>query len=654
MSIATNLPSTGASSRAAASWLLLALLLASTAAFAQAPDELLRVRVHASPAALELLDECGAEILAQTASSAEVSVSAADLEEFSRSGLPWTVLERHAKRPGKPPGYIQTYAEMIQQMQMLTAGSPIATVVNVSQLVNQPPTAGGQNLHAVKISDNAMLDEDEVNVMIVAAHHANEIVTPEIVLYAIKQFVEGYLTDPRIKAMVDEYEIWLAPVWNPDGYDADLSMMGYGRLNKNQVNLNRNYPIGWAGRCGGPPDLGHGNYRGPSAGSEIETKTMMAWSKARRFAKVLDFHTRGRQVLWGYAPSCHQYPAKFTTWIEREAGRIHAASDWTQALDCRGAPIRPPSADGEHQQWQFAKMGAYAHLVETFCVTHQPPHMEALQEAPYLWPLIQYVIERPLSMYGHVRDAYTGMPVEANIKLVGVNFSRGEKNSSGGMFGRYHMTLPPGDYRVRFSAPGYEDQTVPLMVADNMSSTMMDIRMAKPGIPVPPLPPPGVGGMVGGVAGLGMGGGGPVAGVGGPGAGGQIGPGAGGAGTPGATAGTAPVAPNPGAGPMVPPPGVAMPADEGCGCRVALGAAPAGDNGWARAFMGLFVLGIGLWRMRRRNPRKVSQDVLAVRLELIGSAALEPGRAVIGARVGILDAAKAGRRQARRASFPSA
>jgi hypothetical protein len=47
-------------------------------------------------------------------------------------------------------------------------------------------------------------------------------------------------------------------------------------------------------------------YKGPSVLSEVESQTIVALSKDYTFAKVLDFHSYGRQVLTAY--TCTKMP----------------------------------------------------------------------------------------------------------------------------------------------------------------------------------------------------------------------------------------------------------------------------------------------------------------------------------------------------------
>jgi hypothetical protein len=120
-------------------------------------------------------------------------------------------------------------------------------------------------------------------------------------------------------------------------------------------------------------------------------------------------------------------------------------------------------------------MGAYAFLIET-PTEFQPLYQSALDEAAMVWPGILSVLERPISISGHVTDAVTGAPLAARVDLVGVSFTNGETNSSGGAFGAYHMFLPAGTYDVRFSKDGYAS-VVSRVVVGVATSTVVDVQM---------------------------------------------------------------------------------------------------------------------------------------------------------------------------------
>jgi hypothetical protein len=140
-----------------------------------------------------------------------------------------------------------------------------------------------------------------------------------------------------------------------------------------------------------------------------------------------------------------------------------------------GGHTRRPSAEGEHQQWQFAKLGSYAFLIETH-TEFQPPYASGLAEAEMVWPGILSVLERPITLSGHVTDATTGAPLAVTVELLNVAFTNGETNSSGGQFGTYHMFMPAGTYDVRFSRDGY-GPVVHRVVVGASTSTVLDVQM---------------------------------------------------------------------------------------------------------------------------------------------------------------------------------
>jgi hypothetical protein len=379
-----------------------------------------------------------------------------------------------------PASYPNLDAIVDRMQEIATAYPAIAQLVDITATYNTPPTAEGRHLYALKISDNVTVDEDEPAMLVVSAHHAREITTPVITLGAAERLTAGYASDSRIAAAVNGHEIWIAPVWNPDGYSHVFATDNLWRKNRRVfpggvgVDQNRNYSQGWSAPCSGSTSVGSETYKGPSAASEAETQTLMTWSQRERFAKVIDYHSYGREVLYGYL--CLAHP--FTTWMQQEAAALSQASGY-------GGSTRLPSADGEHPEWQFAKMGAYAFLIETH-TQFQPSYSSAVTEATLVWPGILSVLERQIPISGHVTDARTGAPLTATIELPNVTFSNGEVNASGGAYGAYHIFLPPGTYDIRFSVAGYVPFTTSLTVTPT-SATVLDVPLTP--IATEPTPP---------------------------------------------------------------------------------------------------------------------------------------------------------------------
>ena len=118
-----------------------------------------------------------------------------------------------------PASYRDLDAIVARMQAIATAYPAIAQLVDITSTYSTPPTVEGRHLYALKISDNVTVDEDEPAMLIVSAHHAREISTPVIALGAAERLTAGYANDARIAAAVNGHEIWIAPVWNPDGYN---------------------------------------------------------------------------------------------------------------------------------------------------------------------------------------------------------------------------------------------------------------------------------------------------------------------------------------------------------------------------------------------------------------------------------------------------
>ena len=150
-----------------------------------------------------------------------------------------------------------TYDTIVQQLQAIADkydGAPNKRLVRLFRW--SEPTAQGRYVYAVKISDNPQLNEVEREAMFMGVHHARELITGSITMAWIRKLTDGYAAgDSDVVALVDESEIWVIPVLNPDGYSRAVSEHNSGgntmwrkNLRKTAeftypqgVDLNRNY-----------------------------------------------------------------------------------------------------------------------------------------------------------------------------------------------------------------------------------------------------------------------------------------------------------------------------------------------------------------------------------------------------------------------------
>lgn len=83
-------------------------------------------------------------------------------------------------------------------------------------------------------------------------------------MYLIAYLTEKYGTDSYITDLVDNREIWIMPMFNPDGHEDTT------RHNANDIDLNRNYGYMWTADGGDTKAYG-----------QPETEAMYKWSQEK-------------------------------------------------------------------------------------------------------------------------------------------------------------------------------------------------------------------------------------------------------------------------------------------------------------------------------------------------------------------------------------
>ena len=295
----------------------------------------------------------------------------------------------------------------------------------ISELVEVGRSHQDRPLLALKISDNPGASEDEPAVFFNGSHHSEELLSTEFALDVVAGLLEGYGRDGRVTRWVDQLEIWCLPMVNPDGvsyfldgslwanrkngFDAD----GDGHLDPFEgVDLNRNYPFGW-GRRGSSAEFTSLYFRGPSGGSEPETRAIVDLANAEHFAAAISFHTLGRAIFVPYLVEHAKDPKPNIA--EIIALELVAAAP--EQRNGRPYVVRPngyPVA-GSDQDWHQFEHGTVAYVLEG--PYQNPPLNIRVDTVANTRPVWQTLLERVRSgprISGHVRDA-SGTPVEATV-----------------------------------------------------------------------------------------------------------------------------------------------------------------------------------------------------------------------------------------------
>ena len=325
-------------------------------------------------------------------------------------------------------------------------------------------------LWALKISADVAEEADKPAFLFVGAHHGNELLSTEYVLDIIEYLTTNYQADPQVRQWLDQYEIWCLPLANPDGCHNFFHVTASGRKNGRDTNgnglvdysdgvdINRNYPFRWhsLGEEGSKSDPLAAWYRGPEPGSEPEPQAIMKLADRERFVGLISYHTAGTKVLVPYTIDNCRPPRPNTAWIL--AGHMAALSD-SERDNREYIPVHNLyPVDGTDQDWHFWRHGTMAYIWEGSRTN--PPYADRDRYAAGVRPGWQYLLNRLAegpTLSGHVRDAASGIPLEAEITLEEIRTFEGEVHTSHPVSGRFDRYLPrAGRYRLHATRQGYQ------------------------------------------------------------------------------------------------------------------------------------------------------------------------------------------------------
>jgi len=267
--------------------------------------------------------------------------------------------------PSEPDaGLYHTYAEIETELKELSQNfSQIANTSTIGQSIE------GRELWAIKISDNVNQDEEEPVVVFLGAHHAREWISVDVPFLIAKHFLEKYATDTLIARLVNNTEIWVVPMVNPDGHQYSVTTDRLWRKNRRNngdgsfgVDLNRNYSYQWGGP-GSSGDPFSEIYRGPFAFSEPETQALRDFLQSQSPAALISYHNYSQLVLypWGYTYSPAPDRALLDSLAVAMADKIRAVHGVNYTP---GQASTLYLASGDTTDWLYALFSVPAYTIE--------------------------------------------------------------------------------------------------------------------------------------------------------------------------------------------------------------------------------------------------------------------------------------------------
>ncbi len=340
----------------------------------------------------------------------------------------------------------------------------------ICRLVELGTLSSGRKILAVKITANPDSVEAEPRFLYTSTMHGDETAGYILSLRLIREILCGYETDARIQHLVNNVEIWINPLANPNGtyHGGNHTVANARRGNSSNIDLNRNFP---------DPQYGPNPFGVPH-----QQETVIFMDFAENFRMDLSSNMHGGIELINYPWDTYpQHHADHDWWVHicREYADTAQANSASGYFDARDNGITNgyawyPVAGGRQDFVTYFKRGRESTLELTNIKLMPVSQFESRWQYNRN-SLYNYMEQALYGLHGLVSDALTGNSVVAEAHISGHDidnssvFSRLPK-------GDYHRYLKGDTYQVTFTSSGYISQTHTVIITDN-ESTMLNVQL---------------------------------------------------------------------------------------------------------------------------------------------------------------------------------
>ena len=363
--------------------------------------------------------------------------------------------------------YYPTYSAYETLMQQFASSHP-----DICKLITITTLASGRKILALRISDNVNTEENEPEFLYTSTIHGDETTGFILMLHLADSLLSGYGMNERITNIVNNTDIVICPLANPDGTykGGNNNIFGATRTNANNIDLNRNYQDPAAGLH---PD---GNAWQP------ETVAFMNFAGQNTFTMGANFHG-GAEVV--------NYP--WDTWSRVTADNawwIYTSRGYADTVHAH-APVGYMTFENngitDGYAWYTITGGRQDYMnYFRYCreVTIELSDTKILPESQLVnyWnyncrSLLNYIEQAGYGLHGLVTDSVSGQPLYARIYISGFDKDSSQVYTDP-QVGDYHRLLKGGNYIVTYSSSGYLPKTIAVIVTDNHKTTE-DVRLLK-------------------------------------------------------------------------------------------------------------------------------------------------------------------------------
>ena len=378
-------------------------------------------------------------------------VTSSELAKIEAIGIPYVVeiedLNKHDENIWETLDAYHTYQEIIDLADSLETNFPEICKKYIFGYSIQ-----NRQCVALKISDNVEIDEPEAEVMFDGGIHGNEIGGPENIIRFARDLCIQYGSDPIVTDLINNREIWLYLMVNPDGRYYDT------RYNVNGVDLNRDWAYMWDA---------WGGSTGPC--SQVESKALRECMYNNQFVIHTTYHSGTEYIScpWSYRPD---QPLDWDR-IYQLAGVYSSVSGYSN-LEYGQGYSGMYGINGSTKDGNYGIMGSVSWSMEISNSKH-PPTSQIMMYYNWNYPSMIAMIEYAgYGLEGTVTDAITGDPITAAVFVNDYYPAYSDPTA-----GDYHKYVLPGTYSITITANGYQSQTINNVVVTSNSAAITNFQL---------------------------------------------------------------------------------------------------------------------------------------------------------------------------------